>query len=232
MSDEPNFLSRWSRRKVQARQGGALAEPPAPVSEPMVVAAVAPAAEAVALPAQSVDATTPPTETRDATKPPPPTLADVATLTRESDFSRFVAPGVDGEVKNAALKKLFADPRFNVMDGLDTYIDDYSKPDPLPASMLRKMAQAAFLGLVEPEPPAAAVPEAAAGAAATPEAAAATAAASSTAQAPNAEVEPAAPCSDTTPEPDENTDLRLQPHDAAGCSRAENSAAADIERQP
>jgi hypothetical protein len=246
MSDEPNFLSRWSRRKVQARQGVALAEPPAPVSELVVVAAVAPAAEAVALPAQSVDATTPHTETPDATKPPPPTLADVATLTRESDFSRFVAPGVDGEVKNAALKKLFADPRFNVMDGLDTYIDDYSKPDPLPASMLRKMAQAAFLGLVEPEPPAAAgaaavpdaaagpaaSPDAAAGAAATLEAATATAAASSTAQAPNAEVEPAAPCSDTTPEPDENTDLRLQPHDAAGCSRAESSAAADIERQP
>jgi hypothetical protein len=226
MSDEPNFLSRWSRRKVQARQGGALAEPPAPVSEPMVVAAVAPAAEAVALPAQSVDATTPPTETRDATKPPPPTLADVATLTRESDFSRFVAPGVDGEVKNAALKKLFADPRFNVMDGLDTYIDDYSKPDPLPASMVRKMAQAAFLGLVDPEPPAAA------GAAAVPEAAAATAAATPTAQAPNAEVEPAAPGSATTPEPDEDTDLRLQPHDAAGCGGAEDSAAADTERQP
>jgi hypothetical protein len=36
------------------------------------------------------------------------------------------------EVKNAAFKKLFADPHFNVMDGLDIYIDDYSKPDPLP----------------------------------------------------------------------------------------------------
>ena len=81
-------------------------------------------------------------------RPPPPTLADVATLTRESDYSRFVAPEVDGEVKNAALKKLFGDPRFNVMDGLDVYIDDYSKPDPLPASMLRQMAQAAFLGLI------------------------------------------------------------------------------------
>ena len=63
---------------------------------------------------------------------PPPTLDDVAVLTRESDYSRFVAPDVDGGVSNAALKKLFSDPHFNVMDGLDTYIDDYSKPDPLP----------------------------------------------------------------------------------------------------
>ncbi|MBL8288622.1 MAG: DUF3306 domain-containing protein, partial [Rubrivivax sp.] len=46
---------------------------------------------------------------------PLPTLADVAALTRQSDFSRFVAPGVDGVVKNAALRKLFGDPRFNVM---------------------------------------------------------------------------------------------------------------------
>jgi hypothetical protein len=50
-------------------------------------------------------------------------------------------------VKNAALKKLFADPQFNVMDGLDTYIDDYGKPDPLPERMLRQMVQARFLGL-------------------------------------------------------------------------------------
>ena len=48
-------------------------------------------------------------------------------------MARDVAP----EVRNAAMKKLFADPQFNVMDRLDTYIDDYSLPDPLPASMLR-----------------------------------------------------------------------------------------------
>jgi hypothetical protein len=220
MSDaDTNFLSRWSRRKVQAREGLTPSEPPAapaatgnaaPPLPPLTVATPA------NLPAQSVNtAAAPAAAAPERPQPPPPTLADVATLTRESDFSRFVAPGVDGEVKNAALKKLFADPHFNVMDGLDTYIDDYSKPDPLPASMLRKMAQAAFLGLVDPEPPAATA------AAVTP-----------TAQAPNAEVEPAAHCSATTPEPDEDTDLRLQPHDAAGCGGAENGAAADTERQP
>ncbi|WP_309246525.1 DUF3306 domain-containing protein [Ramlibacter montanisoli] len=64
--------------------------------------------------------------------PPLPTLADTESLTKDSDFTRFVQPGVSPEVKNAAMKKLFADPHFNVMDGLDTYIDDYGKPDPIP----------------------------------------------------------------------------------------------------
>ncbi len=217
MSDiDSNFLSRWSRRKVQARHGEVPAEPPP--------AEVPPASQATTLTTQSVDApTTAPDTPPERPQPPPPTLADVATLTRESDFSRFVAPGVDGDVKNAALRKLFADPHFNVMDGLDTYIDDYSKPDPLPASMLRQMTQAAFLGLVGPEEPAAAA------AAAAPNAA--TAAATPTAQAPNAEVEPAVRDSAATPEPDENADLRLQPHDAARRGGAEDSAAADSERQ-
>jgi hypothetical protein len=219
-ADDSSFLSRWSRRKVQAREGVASPEPAREPRSPESVVAPPPAtlAPAADLPAQSVDtAAAPSAAAQESPQPAPPTLADVATLTRESDFSRFVAPGVDGDVKNAALKKLFADPHFNVMDRLDTYIDDYSKPDPLPASMLRKMAQAAFLGLVEPEPPAAAI----------------TAAATPTAQAPkSAQVDGAECGAATTPEPDENTDLRLQPHDAAGCGGAEDGAAADTERQP
>ena len=38
------------------------------------------------------------------------------------------------------MKKLFANPHYNVMDRLDIYIDDYSQPDPLPQSMLRQIA--------------------------------------------------------------------------------------------
>jgi hypothetical protein len=47
------------------------------------------------------------------------------------------------------MKKLFADPRFNVRDAMDVYADDYSIPDPLPESMLRKMASAQVLKLFE-----------------------------------------------------------------------------------
>jgi len=209
---DDGFLSRWSRRKEQARQGVAPQEPvprePGPA--PAKPAAIAPAPANPSLPAQSVDTAAiaaPP-------EPAPPTMADVATLTRESDFSRLVAPGVDGNVRNAALKTLFGDPRFNVMDGLDVYIDDYSRPDPLPLASIRQMAQAAFLGLVQAEP------------------VAADPARSPPSPAPEStEVAAADAAGIATPEPDENADLRLQPHDAAGCGGAEDSAAADGPRR-
>ncbi|HEY6510979.1 MAG TPA: DUF3306 domain-containing protein [Burkholderiaceae bacterium] len=221
---DSGFLSRWSQRKALARQGvtpdesapGADVATQVPAATAASVVGPAAASTSAALAQSAPEVATPPGGER----PPPPTLADVAALTRESDYSRFVAPDVDGEVKNAALKKLFGDPRYNVMDGLDIYIDDYSKPDPLPASMIRQMAQAAFLGLVEAKPPAATT-------ALTPAAADDAAVATPTAQAPkSAEVANSGSCH-ATPEPDENADLRLQPHDAAGCGGAEDSAAAD-----
>jgi len=76
-----------------------------------------------------------------------PTMDDVRHLTSNSDFQSFMQQGVPGEVRNAALKKLFTDPHFNVMDGLDIYIGDYNTPDPLPAGMLEKMVGAEFLNL-------------------------------------------------------------------------------------
>ena len=156
---DETFLSRWSRRKAEVRQE-TVAPPPPPAAPPAPAAAAAPAGPAVPAP----DATTardasrddaaapgPATAERAAAAPPPPTLDEVRALTPASDFSRFVAPGVDAEVKNAAMKKLFADPHFNVMDGLDTYIDDYGRADPIPKAMLRQMVQARMLGLLDDE---------------------------------------------------------------------------------
>jgi hypothetical protein len=77
-----------------------------------------------------------------------PTLDDVAKLHKDSDFSIFVNADVGDDVHHAAMKKLFSDPHYNIMDGLDIYIDDYSKEDPLPAGMLEKMAQTSMLGLL------------------------------------------------------------------------------------
>ena len=73
---------------------------------------------------------------------PAPVLPPLDKLTLESDFRGFFHPKVDEDVRRAALRKLFADPHFNVMDGLDTYIDDYSKTEPIPAAMLAGMKQA------------------------------------------------------------------------------------------
>ena len=68
-----------------------------------------------------------------------PTMEEVSRLTAESDYSRFIARGVDESVKRAAMKKLFSDPHFNLMDGLDTYIDDYNVFEPIPPEMLRAL---------------------------------------------------------------------------------------------
>jgi len=130
VSDD-NFLSRWSRRKIRARQGEAEAEVPPPQ---------APQAAGEPLPA-----TAPPPA-------PPAPLPPIESLTSESDYSVFMRPDVDSGTRNLAMKKLFEDPRYNVMDGLDTYIDDYSKPDPLPEGWLEKMNQVARLGIFKPEP--------------------------------------------------------------------------------
>lgn len=110
------FLSRWSRLKREVKEQSPDPEAP-PGNRP---------------PAQRVaDPDT-----------PLPQLPPVDQLTLDSDYRDFFHPKVDEKVRLAALKKLFSDPHFNVMDGLDTYIDDYSKPDPLPAAMLATLRQA------------------------------------------------------------------------------------------
>ena len=147
MSD--SFLSRWSRRKQgldtqepSKTDLGSRAQdvPGAAVSK---LRADAPAQPHTA--AKPAPASTP--TPADATQPPLPTLQDVQGLTPSSDFQTFMRQGVPGEVRNAAMKKLFTDPHFNVMDGLDIYIGDYTIPDPLPAGMLEKMVGAELLNL-------------------------------------------------------------------------------------
>lgn len=71
-----------------------------------------------------------------------PALPPIDSLTFDSDFRAFMHSKVEESVKRAALKKLFSDPRFNVMDGLDTYIDDYTKADPIPESLLAQLDHA------------------------------------------------------------------------------------------
>jgi hypothetical protein len=105
---EEAFLSRWSRRKQEARE-----EPAQPPARP------------------EIDP-----------KAPAPELPQIEKLTAESDYRPFFHPKVGEDVRRAALKKLFSDPHFNVMDGLDVYIDDYSKSEPIPPEMLAGMKTA------------------------------------------------------------------------------------------
>ena len=108
---DEGFISRWSRRKTQAREPACEAVQDAPPQDP-------------------------------AAQDAPPELPPVNELTIESDFRGFLHQKVDEDVRRAALRKLFSDPHFNVMDGLDTYIDDYSKTEPIPPAMLAGLRQA------------------------------------------------------------------------------------------
>src|SRR3569832_1769325 len=78
----------------------------------------------------------------DSAPPSPPTQADLEKLRPDDDFSAFMASDVDETVRRSAMKKLFSDPHFNVMDGLDIYIDDYNKFEPIPAAMLASLSHA------------------------------------------------------------------------------------------
>ncbi len=133
------FLSRWSRRKAEGRQGVALdeaGEKSLVPSKPLI---------------DSVDQDRDQNAALDSAtqQKPAPSMADVQSLTKDSDYSQFMVGEVAPEVKNAAMKKLFADPHFNVMDRMDVYIDDYGQSDPIPKAMLRQMVSAKFLNLFE-----------------------------------------------------------------------------------
>lgn len=89
---------------------------------------------------------------------PEPTLPDTPvvlpsldSLTPQSDFSPFMAKEVDPQLRNLAMKKLFTDPHYNVMDRLDIYIDDYSTHAPLPLDVIRQMSISKTLGLFDDE---------------------------------------------------------------------------------
>ena len=141
------FLGRWSKRKQQVREGKPAPEPEARPAADVVLESPESPDHVKPQAAGGAPVMPPPEQAPDLSAPELPTLADVHKLTPESDFTPFMARGVAPEVKNAAMKKLFADPHFNVMDGLDTYVGDYSLPDPIPESMLRQMVSAQFLNL-------------------------------------------------------------------------------------
>ncbi len=135
------FLGRWARRKNDALLGKPL--PEVGTSAPLPV--VAPPAST------DHDELQKPELGHKPDQEPAPVLSldDVKLLTKDSDFKPFMAQNVGSDVRNAAMKKLFEDPHFNIMDGLDIYIDDYSISEPIPESMLRQMASAKFLNLFE-----------------------------------------------------------------------------------
>ena len=143
------FLGRWSKRKQESLTAKALPEANAEQDAAQKLSASPKIANTEFN--NPVNNATANTEHADEQEMSLPNMSDVLNLTKESDFAPFVARNVSPEVRNAAMKKLFTDPHYNVMDRLDIYIDDYSKPDPLPLAMMRQLASAKFLNLFDEE---------------------------------------------------------------------------------
>lgn len=148
--EDEGFFSRWSQRKRAVREGKPLREPELPENEPKAVQSEPNRPLAHTVSAQNAPKNIANGEPAEPPEPAP-TMADVHQLTPESDFKPFMRTDVSPEVKNAAMKQLFKDPHFNTMDMMDVYVDDYSKPDPLPPDMLRKLAVTEFLGFWKEE---------------------------------------------------------------------------------
>lgn len=148
----PSFLSRWAKRKADAQADVLISEAESQASsnsnpntgEPFEAKMLEENQPERRLPLAEDDSAA-----AAATINPP--LPAIESLNNESDFTPFMGKDVASELRNRAMKKLFTDPHYNVMDGLDIYIDDYTKSDPIPLEMLRKMTQSKALFLFEEE---------------------------------------------------------------------------------
>ncbi len=114
------FGSRWSRVKRDREAGIAVTEPASAAENPAALISPAAAHQQTMQAEQEVNALV-------------AKLPSVDGLDAESDYTAFMQAKVPDALKRQALKKLFAAPQFNVMDGLDVYIDDYSVSTPIPA---------------------------------------------------------------------------------------------------
>jgi hypothetical protein len=139
---EGGFFSRWAKRKAEVATETAGEALPSTESA-AVDGSIAPSRHSGSGTEQSVG------KDRPADPPQPVPLPTIESLTADSDFTPFMAKDVAPDTRNQAMKKLFTDPHYNVMDGLDIYINDYGKPDSLPEGWLQLMNQSKTLHLFE-----------------------------------------------------------------------------------
>jgi Protein of unknown function (DUF3306) len=147
---EGGFLSRWSRRKAQQENdapGQGELVLPNPAREAATALPSNPSAGA-GLQAHAANVPANAGVSGDAVLE----LPSIDSLTSESDFTPFMAKNVPASLRNQAVKKLFADPRYGLIDQMDIYIADYTQPDPIPVEMLRMMHQSKALGLFDDDP--------------------------------------------------------------------------------
>ncbi|MHC4221369.1 MAG: DUF3306 domain-containing protein [Planctomycetota bacterium] len=114
--DQESRLTRWSRRKLQTTEETQKEDLALEIDEKELAHNET---------QESLSEDQPPDIPRE------PVLVDadmepIESLTENSDFSKFMSPGVSDELRNLALRKMFQAPLFNIRDGLDEYDEDYT----------------------------------------------------------------------------------------------------------
>lgn len=121
MTDDSDFIRRWSRRKRAARQSEKTAD-----ASPAEDSATEPETE-------NVSAAPDTTDGDDSSKAGPEDnpevldLPDIDSLSGDSDFKPFLQKGVPKELRNRAMRKLWrVNPAFGHLDGLNDYDGDFT----------------------------------------------------------------------------------------------------------
>lgn len=119
---EHGLLKRWSKRKLRSGRAAEDGEP-AREDEPDSIA--------------DAGGTAPPPEHREADAGPDEPvktdadMPDLDTIDEATNMSDFFSPGVSEQLRNQALRRLFRMSKFNVVDGLDDYNENFRNFAPL-----------------------------------------------------------------------------------------------------
>lgn len=115
---EDGILKRWSKRKLRSGQA---------------VEDVEPAREDEPESNRDADGVVPPREDRAPDEPvkTDEDMPDLDSIDEATNMSDFFSPGVSEQLRNQALRRLFRMTKFNVVDGLDDYNENFRNFAPL-----------------------------------------------------------------------------------------------------
>jgi len=122
VTDEQDFIRRWSRRKQAARHDPGAGDRQ-PAEEPPVEIEETKTGESEATASSDSSDTGESAETGKAAIE----LPEIDSLSADSDFTPFMKAGVPKEIRNRALRKLWrVNPAFGHLDGLNDYDGDFT----------------------------------------------------------------------------------------------------------
>ncbi len=128
VAEEEGLLSRWSRRKHEAKSFQVDEE----------------SAKEAHAEIDDLEESVEPVEAEEY-QPDDTDMPALESLDEESDYSGFMSPKVSDGLRTLALRQLFRGSVFNVRDGLDDYDDDFTQftklGDVVTAEMRRQMAR-------------------------------------------------------------------------------------------